>query len=298
MITKMPPLRQLAMRIGRRHPLYAVAVTAFERFPEHRDRIPVAVADWVRWANLHDHDAMTIDRAGITAMLESGTRGSRWSRLRGLSCVCTVLIEQGVLEEDPTVDLTLPPFRKLLSRRLTPSELALVVSNVVRDLDHPSRALTAARDLVALGLLALGDLTPEGLLACRWGDIDEVDGQILLRGQPLPDGVGTAVRLYRRLLMQARICPCPGDALVAGTSPDALAPYRGARRPEVLPLRYQALRVALIRRMRREGLAVVAGDGGHVHSWASLSWLTGAGVIEPRLPIALQLCLTERIPCS
>ena len=285
-MARMPLLTQLAMRIGRTHPLYAVAVTALERYPEHRERIPVAVADWVRWAAQHGHDPLTPDREAIAALLSEVSATTRWSRLRGLACVCALLVEDGRIEADPTVGLAWPSPRLMRTRRLTSEDLGRLVSGAVRDLDRPRRRVGAARDLVAIGLLASGVGTARELVALRWGDLDDERGRLRWRDDwaSLPRGVRRAFALYRLALSVAGLAARDGDALFVGGSAASIALYHRDERPDLLPIAATTLRQAVCERLHREGLALSAGDGGRVVAWSALDWLAGAGEIDPRLP--------------
>jgi hypothetical protein len=285
----------LARRIGRLHPLYAVAERAATEHPRERVAIACSAADWARYAGWRGVDPLTLQPDDFAALLDGHPESTRRERRRGLSRLWDALLPAGPCAADPVASIRVFDVASAYARRLTSDEMRRLVGDAIRDLRIDARRIVTARDLVAIGLLGAGVERLEDLARLRRADLDDA-GHVRLDGVDI--AVRDAVRVpasILRIVLERKIGPLRAtDALVPAVGSATLAAYRRDGRPDMLAVEPAALRMSLGDRLRRDDLDMTF----HGRRWTAPSWFVGTGDGTFRLPSDLVLSFAARGPGS
>ncbi len=287
------PLVVLARRIGRFHPLYAMAERAAAEHPRERVAIAFAAADWARYAGWRGVDPLTLQPDDFAALLEHYPESTRRERRHGLSRLWDTLVPAGQSAADPIASIRVFDRAAAYTRRLTSNELGRLVRDAIRDLRIDARRIVAARDLVAIGLLGAGVEQLEDLVRLRRADFSDARS-LCIGGADLP--VGDDVRVPASILrsvLERQIGPLrPADALLPAVGSATLAAYRRDDRPDMLAVEPAFLWKSLGDRLRRADLDVTFGG----RRWTAPSWFIGTGDGSFTLPSDLALSFAPRSP--
>lgn len=286
-------LAVLARRIGRLHPLYAVAERAAAEHPRERVAIACSAADWARYAGWRGVDPLTLQPDDFAALLDGHPESTGRERRRGLARLWDASTMIGPDGIDSVASIRVFDLAAAYARRLTSDELGRLVRDAIRDLRVDARRIVAARDLVAVGLLCSGVERLDDLVRLRLANVSDA-GLVRVADADLP--VGDDVRVpasVLRILLERQIGPLRAtDALVPAVGSATLVAYRRDDRPDMLAVEPEFLWKSLGDRLQRAGLDIAFRG----RRWTAPSWFVGTGDGTFRLPSDLALSFAPRGP--